>query len=531
MSHPIPPSKEDARKQVRKRLLDDFDYYASKALQIRTKTAEVVPLRLNEAQHRLMTVVNKQWEAEKRVRVIILKARQMGLSTAVGGWLYFRTSQNKAQKTLVVTHKADSTTALFDMTKRYYDNTPPALKPSTKYSSKKELKFDKLDSGYMVATAGGEAIARGETLTGAHLSELAFWPKSKAKDILSGLLDAIPNNEGTAVFIESTANGVSGEFYDFWRAAERGENGYLPIFLPWFIQAEYREPVPEGFERTPLEQELVDQFDLDDEQLMFRRRKVSEKGLELFKQEYPSTADEAFLTTGRPVFNPEQLTARLRDLPLPMYSMGLVNETIQKDPRGELLVYHEHDPKETYTIAADVAMGVRGGDYSVAQILDSKKRQVAVWRGHIHPDYFATTLEALGRYYNMALIAPEANNHGILTVTRLSKDLNYPYVWTEVVHDKTDDRDTVNIGFRTNVKTKPLIIDQLRASLRESEVELNDRQTIQELLTFIVTDTGSMEAEEGCFDDCVMSLAICNYLHEGVFTPVESSDDYYIQAI
>lgn len=522
---------ETKRLEIRQRLRDDFDYYASKALQIRTKTAEVVPLRLNEAQRRLMDVVNAQWAAEGKVRVIILKARQMGLSTAVGGWLYYRASQNKAQKALVMTHKAESTAALFDMTKRYYDNTPPFLKPSTKYSSKKELKFDKLDSGYTVATAGGDAVARGETLTLAHLSELAFWPKSSAKDILSGLLDAIPSAKGTGVFIESTANGVSGVFYDFWRAAERGENGYIPIFLPWFIQEEYREPVPEGFERTPTEQELVDTFGLDDEQLMFRRRKVSEKGLDLFKQEYPSTADEAFLTTGRPVFNPEQLTARLRDLPLPMYAMGLVNDTIQKDPRGELLVYREHDPAETYYIGADVAMGVRGGDYSVAQVLDSKKRQVAVWRGHIHPDYFATTLKALGEYYNMALIAPEANNHGILTVTRLSKDLGYPYVWTEVVHDKMDDKETINIGFRTNVKTKPLIIDGLRASLRENEVELNDRQTIQELLTFVVTDTGAMEAEEGCFDDCVMSLAICNYTHEGSFEPVKSTDDFYIQAI
>jgi hypothetical protein len=154
-----------------------------------------------------------------------------------------------------MTHKAESTAALFDMTKRYYENTPDALRPSTKYSSKRELKFDKLDSGYMVATAGGEAVARGETLTLAHLSELAFWPKSNAKALLSGILDAIPNTKGTAVFIESTANGVSGEFYDFWKKAEAGENGYIPIFLPWFIQDEYREPVPEGFERTPTEED------------------------------------------------------------------------------------------------------------------------------------------------------------------------------------------------------------------------------------------------------------------------------------
>ena len=125
----------EARQLVRKRLRDDFDFYAANALQIRTKTVEIVPLQLNEAQRRLIDAVNAQWAAEGKVRVIILKARQMGLSTAVGGWLYYRASQHRAQKALVMTHKAESTAALFDMTKRYYENTPQALRPSTKYSS------------------------------------------------------------------------------------------------------------------------------------------------------------------------------------------------------------------------------------------------------------------------------------------------------------------------------------------------------------------------------------------------------------
>jgi hypothetical protein len=131
----------------------------------------------------------------------------------------------------------------------------------------------------------------------------------------------------------------------------------------------------------------------------------------------------------------------------------------------------------------------------------------------------------------MGYIAPESNNHGILTCTRLSKDLGYPNFHTQVVYDKMDDKDTVTLGFRTDVRTKPLIIDELRAAIRDGELELNDRQTIQELLTFIVTDSGAMEAEEGCFDDCVTSLAIANHVHLGVFKPVESTDDFYIQAI
>lgn len=519
------------RLEIRKKLKDDFSYYASKALKIRTKDGEVVNLRLNEAQRRLVEMVNNQLATEGKVRVIVLKARQMGLSTAIGAYMYWWTSQRRAQKAMVVTHHADSTKALFDMTRRYYDNTPDALKPTTRYSSRKELSFAKLDSGYAVATAGGDAVGRGETITVAHLSELAFWPRGTAKDILNGILQAIPNRPNTCVFIESTANGVSGEFYNMWQGAVDGTNGYLPVFLPWFIQDEYREPVPEGFERTPEEERLVELHGLDDEQLMFRRRKVAQNGIDLFKQEYPSTPEEAFLTTGRPVFNPDQLATIAETAPRSCPTMGLVGENLVEDRRGELKVFKPLDPRETYYIGADVAMGVRGGDYSVAQILDSKKEQVGVWRGHVHPDYFANVLRALGFYYNTAEIVVERNNHGLLTCTRLGKDFAYPNFWTETVYDKLDDKETVNLGFATNTKTKPLIIDQLRASLRDGELKLNDRTTISELMTYIVTETGNMEAESGCHDDCVMALALANHIHAGVFTPVVSTDDFYLSAI
>lgn len=523
---------EEAHKKamlrVRKRLLDEFDYYSQHAIKIRTKNGEIAPLKLNEAQRRLLDAVDAQMAAEGRVRVVILKARQMGLSTAVGAWLYWYVSQHSAQKALVVTHHADSTKALFDMTKRFYDNTPDILKPATKYASRRELKFNILDSGYVVATAGGDGVARGETITHAHLSELAFWPKSSAKENLNGILQAIPNSKGTAVFIESTANGVTGEFYNMWRGAVEGTNGYIPIFLPWFIQDEYREDVPEGFTPTPDELDLIDQFGLDYGQLMFRRRKIAQNGLDAFKQEYPSCAEEAFLTTGRPVFNAEAISARASQVGPTLDKMALEGEKFVSHPRGELSVFIERDPQETYYIGADVAMGVRGGDWSVAQVLDSRKRQVAVWRGHVHPDYFATVLYHLGFHYNEARIIVENNNHGILTCTRLGKDLAYPYFFTETVYDKLMDKETITLGFRTTVKTKPLIIDELRAAHRDGEIELNDANTLREMATYIVTETGNMSAEEGCHDDTVIALALANHIHAGAFTPIPSIDDYYI---
>jgi hypothetical protein len=518
-------------KAVRKRLLTEFPFYARSALKIRTKAGEIAPLKLNPAQQILDKAVQQQLQDEGKIRIIILKARQQGLSTYTGGYLYYAVSQQKARKAMVITHHADSTRALFDLTKRYHEHCPDILKPHTKYSSRRELSFDVLDSSYVVATAGGDSVGRGETLTHVHASELAFWPKSTAADIWNGLTQAVPNTTGTAIFIESTANGVTGTYHDLWKGAVEGTNGYIPVFIPWYVDPTYIEDVPENFERTPEEQELADSYDLTDKQLMFRRRKVAQNGLDLFKQEYPSEPEEAFLTTGRPVFNPEQLQKRLSETRDVEDRLALEGGEFLENIRGELTTYMKHDAGGQYVIGADVAMGVRNGDWSVAQVLDSKKRQVATWRGQVHPDYFAEVLYALGEYYNEAFIIVENNSHGILTCTRLGKDMAYSNFYTEVQVDKITDRETVKLGFSTTSKTKPLIIDQLRASLREDELELNDKTTIREMMTYIVTESGAMEAEPSCFDDCVMSLALANHVHEGAWEPVETPNELYLEMV
>ena len=518
-------------RQIRKRLYDDFEFYSQSALKIRTKDGDIQPLKLKPAQRILQKAVEDQMATEGKVRIIILKARQQGLSTHVGGYLYFNVSQRKACKAMVVTHHSDSTRALFDMTKRYHENCPDLLKPHTKYSSRRELTFDVLDSSYVVATAGGESIGRGETLTHVHASELAFWQKSTALENWNGMTQAVPNKPGTAVFVESTANGVSGIFYDLWKGAVEGTNGYVPVFIPWYIDDEYREAVPENFERTPEEEELAEKYDLDDGQLMFRRRKVAQNGIDLTRQEYPAEPEEAFLTSGRPVFNPEGLQESLSTCEEPKQRLALEGDEWLENVRGELTLYRTLDPGEQYTIGADVAMGVRGGDYSVAQVLDSKKRQVATYRAQVHPDYFAEVLYKLGEFFNMAFIIVENNSHGILTCTRLGKDMAYPHFFTEVQIDKLTEKETLKLGFTTTSKTKPLIIDELRASVREATIELNDKVTIREMLTYIVTQSGGMEAEAGCFDDCVMALALANHIHEGAWTPIDAVDDYYIEMV
>lgn len=527
-------------KAIRQRLFEDFTFYAKHCIKIRTKQGTIVPLVLNRVQTRFAKNIVAQMTTTGRVRMVILKARQQGLSTVVSAWQYWWLSQRSAQKGLVMAHEADSTTTLFDMYKRIHDNAPTLVRPSTKYSSRTELVFDKLDTGLRVATAGGRGVARGETLTVAHLSEVAFWPVAFAATNFNGLIQAVPEENGTAVFVESTANGMTGKFRELWVGATAGENGYEPFFSAWFESTEYQEQAPSDFKRTPSEEdvaaEILEQADfaLTDNQLFWRRRKVSANGLDLFRQEYPSFPDEAFISTGRPVFNAETLTKRLKALKASskvLAQKAVDNGSINDNPRGELLVYHEHDPRETYVIGADVGMGVRNGDHSVAQVLDSRLRQVATWRGLIQPDAFATVLNTLGYYYNTALVAPERNNHGLLTCVRLGRDLLYPNTFTDVTEGALEDKDSINIGFFTSERTKPLIIDKLRAVHRDCEIELNDVKTVEEMLTFVVTESGRMQAEEQCHDDCVISLAIANHIHEGKWQPVEVADAHYSQAI
>jgi hypothetical protein len=515
---------------VRKRFLEDFRFWAQHAAKIRTKKGQIAPLILNAVQERFLEEVLFQLKTTGRVRMVVLKARQQGLSTVISAFIYWWLSQHEAQKGIVIAHEADATATLFDMYKRLHVECPKLLRPETRYSSKTELVFSDLDTGIRVATAGGKGIARGETLQATHLSEVAFWPTGFAETNFNGMIEAVPEEDNTFVFVESTANGMTGKFRQLWVNAVEGRSVFRPFFAAWFETPEYRATAPEGFKRSPEEQQLAKEFSLDDEQLQWRRLKIGEKGTDLFRQEYPATADEAFLNTGRPVFHPDYIQERLRKPTAPIRRMAVTEGKVEPHPAGELLIYHELDNAETYCIGADVGMGVRNGDYSVAQVLDSQLRQVAVWRGLVHPDVFAKVLSSLGYYYNSCLIAPERNNHGILTAVRL-RDEGYPFIYTDPTEGSLEPKDTIQIGFFTSERTKPLVIDKLRAVDRDREIEINDETTLRELLTFVVTESGRMEAEDGCHDDCVMALAIANHVHEGKYTPVPVTDDYYAQAI
>ena len=286
----------------RQRLKDDFDFYARNCLQIRTKESGLQSFYLNEAQQYIHNRLEQQIKETGKVRAILLKGRQQGASTYVGGRFIHKTTHNKGVRAFILTHDGESTNALFEMTERYYENLPQFVKPSASAANAKELHFGVLDSGYKIGTAGNKAVGRGQTLQYFHGSEVAFW--MNASEHTKGIMQAVPDAPGTEVIWESTANGVGNFFHEQWKLAEKGQSEFQAIFVPWFWQSEYRKTLPDGFKLTEEEETLAKQYSLDEEQMFWRRMKVAElttdgvDGNKAFKQEYPMNAAEAFQVSG-----------------------------------------------------------------------------------------------------------------------------------------------------------------------------------------------------------------------------------------
>jgi len=294
---------DDLQKAKRQRLKDDFEFYARNCLQIRTKDSGVQKFELNRAQRYIHEQLERQRKETGKVRAIILKGRQQGASTYIGGRFMWRVTHAKGVRAFILTHEDDATQNLFDMSKRYFEHLPHFVRPETSASNAKEMMFSNLDSGYKVGTAGNKAVGRSQTNQFFHGSEVAFWPN--AAEHAKGILQTVPDAPDTEIIYESTANGVGNFYHIQWKQAEAGLSDFIAIFVPWFWQDEYKKELPDGFEPTSEEVDLMGQYGIDFYQVAWRRAKISElsadgtDGESAFKQEYPMNAAEAFQTSGK----------------------------------------------------------------------------------------------------------------------------------------------------------------------------------------------------------------------------------------
>ena len=497
--------------------------YIENYIKIRDKNGQVIPLKLNEPQLKYYNVIKELYKKKKPIRIIILKARQMGFSTETEAVIFKNVVTHHNYNAGIVAHKEDSTTNLFEMSKRMLDYLPEELKPAQKKSNAKELVFNNetrtgLDSKIKCMTAGGKGIGRSDTFTALHLSELAFWEGDK-KATMTGLLQAVPNTPDSMIIIESTANGYE-YFKEMWDKAVSGENDFYPLFIGWNELKEYSMPYT-GFDLTQEEKELQRQYNLTLDQLTWRRwciKNNCSSDANQFKQEYPICPEEAFLSTGNCYFNKDNIIKRIREAPIPVtigkfncYYDGtrIRNQKFLEQENGNIKIYEYPENRVPYVIGGDTAG--EGSDYFTAHVINNiTGKQVAVLKQQQNEIEYVKQIYCLGMFYNKALIGLE-NNFSTYPTQKLM-ELNYPNQYVRKKEDVYNNKYEKSFGFRTTNITRPYILGQLQEIVHDDIDVIQDIDTLREMLTFIVNNKGRAEAEEGYHDDLVMALAIAYYI-------------------
>lgn len=508
--------------------------YIQRFLKIIDKKGRVVSFLLNEPQKRLYDIIKREWEAGRPVRIIILKARQMGFSTLTAAIIFWMAATAHAVRCMVVAHKDEATDNLFQMYKRFYENLPAQIKPSLQASNAKELVFDKpsrtqgtkgLGSRIRCATAGGQGVGRSYTLKALHLSEVAFWPGKKAQT-LTGLLQAVPDLPGTLVIMESTANGFE-EFKNRWddavEAQREGRDGYIPVFFAWHEMKEYRRKVPKGFQLTAEEEELKQTYNLDDRQIAWRRWAIENLcggDEDLFKQEYPASPEEAFISTGRCAFNKTALVLRLEQVRKEKWEEGsfrirkditgkIVEFTWEPETGGPVRIRKGPEKGVPYVLGGDTAG--TGSDKFAAHVLDNRTgEQVAVVHHQFGERMFAEQAYCLGMHYNTALIGIEVNYSTYPEM--VLEELRYPRLYVRQRYDDYTKSTVQAFGFETTPLTRPILVDTLKDVAKYALDSIYDAATIQEMLSFVYDERWKAQAEVGEHDDLVMSLGIAHMI-------------------
>lgn len=500
---------------------------------IENEKGQLVTFKMRQAQAALFRAMHH--------KNIILKARQMGFSTAIDIYLLDQALFNHNLKCGIVAQEREAAGEIFRTKIEVpFDHLPPWLKASFPIESRRSG----VNGGAIVFKHGSSIQCatsfRSGTVQRLHISEhgkiCAKYPQ-KAKEVKTGTLNAI--HAESICFIESTAEGVGGDFYTLcMRALELSQSGF-PLsaqdyqfhFFAWFEDPKYAQPLPPaGLLLSPRQQryfeaiEAVRQRKLTDEQKYWYINKESVMGEEM-KQEFPSTPQEAFLTSGRRVFSLELvLQAEVQtEKPWLIYDIEPVTGTMHKEQQlrhlaseqmeqqlmNMLLVWELPDDAEEYAIGVDIAEGLEHGDRSSIDVLKrSTGEQVAHWYGHLDVELLASLTRWIGLGYNQAFIGPERNNHGHAFLQALRARYPLSRIYQEQYLDRDQDNDTPKLGWLTTKASKPILTEGLKEGLRTHSVGIRWIGTISELNSYIYDAKGAMGAQEGCFDDQVMSLMI-----------------------
>jgi hypothetical protein len=456
------------------------DLLIAHMLKIRRKGTGVGYLELNRAQ--------REYSRDCSQRNIVLKARQLGVTTYVAARFFIQTITRPGSLTVQVAHTEDSAEAIFSIVRRFWQQLPARMRRGalrTSRSNVRQLVFPEIDSEYRVETADDNA-GRGMTIHHLHCSEVSRWPRGGRETLAALRAAVVPDGE---IVLESTANGASGVFYEEWQKA--AETGYTRHFFPWWYDASYcldasANPV------VPLTEEevaLTKLHGLSEPQIAWRRNTwKTMRGLA--GQEYAEDPVACFLASGECVF----------DLAAIEQAAAHAGQPTESQDNGRLLFWFppNRGKQWQYIIGVDTAGGGTDGDYSCAQVIErTMGLQCAELHGHFPPFELARRVMALAQVYENALVAVERNNQGYGVLAHL-KDLRYENLYTSGGQE----------GWLTSVVTRPAMIENLAAVLMEQPELFHSPRLLEEMKTFVRHGDGRSEAAEGAHDDCVMAMAV-----------------------
>lgn len=530
-------TEQQKRKFVEENILN-FENYARKYLKIRDKAGQIVPLAFNEPQRMVLRAIQRCVDEKRPIRVIVLKARQFGISTLIEAFLFWKTTNFKNVKSGVLTHEAKATQNLFEMTKRYYNNLPEPLRPELEHQNQTGLKYASLDSSVVLWTAGTGDVGSSFTTQFLHLSEVSKYPD--AKTTLLSLLQTVPDTPNSMVVMESTANGIGGEFYNRWKSAETGESTYIPVFISWLVDNEYTLRFKNEEDRNRFmttlnaHEEVLTKYGATPEHLHWRRKiGIPDKcgnDPDQFAQEYPHSPEAAFIASGRPFFDVKfcseefNRTSQITPVTGFLEYKGKDSVVFTESPKGYIKVFkeiiHKKDDMYRFCAGADVAEGLAQGDYSSLTVLDRSDLSVALtWHGHIDPDLFADEWRKVYLYLNKDLhICPERNNHGLATIIR-AYSKNIPMYYNQSFEKGYPTSQDV-IGFKTSSSSKLLVLNDLQEAIRDRSLFCDEKGFWSEALTFVRNEKGQLQAEgkdrdpsTKTYDDRIISMALAWRCH------------------
>jgi hypothetical protein len=453
-------------------------FLAEALLKVRSRSGAMVPLLANRVQ--------EEYERRRGQRNIVLKARQMGMSTWIAGRLFLKTITIPGTLSVQVAHTQEAAEAIFRTVHRFQQGLPASLREGalrTGKSNSRQICFPALDSEFRVESAGDSNAGRGVTITNLHCSEVARWP-GEASETLYGLKAALtPQGE---LILESTPNGAEGCFWTEWMHAEA--TGTVRHFFPWWWEASYVSTAVEAGSLDEEERGLIEREGLSLEQIGYRRQ-LSAGFRRLAKQEYAESAESCFSASGSCLFDVAAIDARL----------ALVRAPMEQRQNRTLQIWFPVVTGRKYAVAVDPAGGGSEGDYSVAQVIElGTGLQCAELQARLPVLEMAQASAALAREYNDAWLVVERNNHGSGVLAYLKSVCRAGRIYAQQGQD----------GWLTSSLSRPGMIAALGAALVEKPELFQSERLLRECRSFVRLRSGQTGAQSGMHDDCVMAMAL-----------------------